>query len=374
MIPKLTKKPRFYFSSQKAARTTILILYICCIALIFFAYSSSKTYSENGYIFVPQRGGSVIIHGPNALATIKFYAGSSFFFFGLASYFAFVYIRIQNAQKNSTEVIVPERFTFKEVICPSCYKKDSIDPASYLICSDCMIKMEDSIEFYRKQSQIPEAINPQKKDPLTEKIYKFLYPDFDELSVFLMSFSLLLLFCLNAECRTDLIELIKPNLSNQATSSLISLCISIGVSLIILFGMAASFVHILIVSKKDIFSERLMKAFALITLMFIGIKSGYYVLENQNYMWIVSPVWNFLMALACYTGLGMIDEIPFNQADAKISQTILSIILVSIIFYILNYVLQLYWPIIFSLCVNYVVCINRGAVNSKFFKLYSIHS
>ncbi len=79
------------------------------------------------------------------------------------------------------------------------------------------------------------------------------------------------------------------------------------------------------------------------------------------------------MALICYSGLGRIDEIPFNQADAKYSQTFLSLILVSIIFYFLNTVLAVYWPITLSICINYVVCFNRGTVNSKFLKFYNIY-
>ena len=77
------------------------------------------------------------------------------------------------------------------------------------------------------------------------------------------------------------------------------------------------------------------------------------------------------MGSICYTGLAMIDEVPFNQDDSKYVQTFLSLILVSIIFYFLNNVLKLYWPITFSICINYVVCINKGAVNSKFLKIYT---
>ncbi|MEH0018454.1 MAG: hypothetical protein V6Z89_02320 [Desulfobacter sp.] len=373
MNTNMYQKPKFYFSSQKAARQTIFWLFVACAGLLIMAHTSLRSYETKGYITVPQRSGSIEIHGPDAMTTIYFYRGSSLFFFCLGSYFSIIYIRVRSANKRSPDKIVPETYTFKQVICPSCYKKASIDPSSYLICSDCSIKMEGLKEFYQKQSQSPEAKTAQKSDPLSEKIYRFLYPDFDELSIFLMGFVLLLLIFFNAECRSDLIELIKPNSSIGSTSSLLSICFSIGVTIILLFGMAASFIHVLIVSKKSGFSVRCMKAFALITLIFIGLKSGYYVLENHNYMWIVSPGWNFLMALACYSGLGMIDEIPFDQTDVKFLQTILSVILVSIIFYALNYVFELYWPITFSLCVNYVVCINRGAVNSKFLKLYNIH-
>lgn len=337
------------------------------------ACTSSLSYEQKGFITVPQRSGSIEIHGPDAMTTIYFYVGCSVFFFCIGSYYSIMYIRVRNANRKSTGTIVPETYTLKQVICPSCFKKESIDPSSYLICSNCFIKMEELKEFFRKQSKISENKNSKDSTPTGKKIYNFLYPDFDELSVFLMGFVLVLLAFFNAEFRIELIDVLSPSTSYaKAEPSIVSICLKIGCSLVILAGMVASFIHILIVSEKDDFSLLCMKTFALITLAYIGIKSGLYAFENERFIFMLSPGWNFLMAMACYSGLGMIDEIPFDQADSRFLQTFLSLVLVSIIFYLLNSILQLYWPIIFSICVNYVVCINRGAVNSKFLKLYSI--
>ena len=48
----------------------------------------------------------------------------------------------------------------------------------------------------------------------------------------------------------------------------------------------------------------------------IIIKSGIYALDKQNYVLLISPGWNILMAGICYTGLGMIDEVVLvNQGQ-----------------------------------------------------------
>ncbi len=376
MNTKLIKKPQFYFNSQKSARATIFWLFVICFILMIMAFTSYQSYETKGYITVPQKSGSIEIHGPDAMTTIYFYAGCSVLFFGLGLYFSFLYIRIQNTQRWSSNKIVPEECTPLYVICPSCLKKQTICASSDNLCPKCNTQMEDRKAYFAKPKNTPrEAVIVNKASKAIskyEKFYKSLYPDFSELSVFLLGYVLFLLILFNPECRKEIIELITPTSHHSSAPSIIHVCLSLGASIIIIFGVITSFTHLLIISKKDDFSVFCMKMFGLLIIGFIGFKSGLYALENQNYMFMISPAWNLIMGAICYSGLGMIDEIPFNQDDSKFMQTFLSLVLISIIFYFLNFVLKLYWPIIISICINYVVCINKGAVNSKFLKLYSL--
>lgn len=346
------KKPRFYFNSQKTARTTIFWLLIISFVFLTISYLSLKSYEKNGFITVSQRSGSFEIHGPAAMNTIYFYTGCFVLLFSLGCYFSIIYVRVRNAQRNSSNIIVPEKEIPEKIICPSCLNEGKNYFSSNL-CKQCYL---DEIS--------------KKPNSKFKKYYDFFYPDFDELSVFLIGFVLSLLLFFNSECRNDVIDLIKPNTKHIV----ISICMAIGVSLVIIIGMLTSFYHLLVFSKKNDLSLFFMKTFALMVLAYIGIKSGIYVLNNQNYLFVISPVWNLLMGAVCYCGLGMIDEIPFNQEDSTYPKTILSLILVLIIFLFLNFILELYWPIILSICINYVVCINRGAINSKYLKFYSLHS
>lgn len=152
MNSKLNKKPRFYFNSQKAARTTIFWLYVISFILLIMAYTSLQTYKEKGFISVPQKGSSVKIHGPGAITTIYFYVGSSVFFFGLGCYFSFIYIRIRNVQRRSSKIIVPEKCIPEEIICPSCLKKRPIYFSSNLICPKCKIQMEEINGYFDRHT------------------------------------------------------------------------------------------------------------------------------------------------------------------------------------------------------------------------------
>ncbi len=163
------------------------------------AFTSFRSYKTKGFITVSQRSGSIEIHGPDAMTTIYFYMGCSLFFFCLGSYFSIKYIHVRNANQKSSIKIVPETYTSIQVICPSCKKKESIDPSSYLICSDCMIKMEDLDEYFRRQSIALQNRGHEKSTSTFKKYYDLLYPDFDELSVFLMGFVLVLLFFFNID-------------------------------------------------------------------------------------------------------------------------------------------------------------------------------
>lgn len=347
----LTKKPKFYFNSQKTARITIFWLYVACL-LVFLLYRNSlSTYEQRGYIRVPQRGVDSYIHGPDAMTTINFYKGFSASLFLLSAYFSVMYLRIRNAQQKTSFVIVPEREVPELIRCPACLKEKPRYRASDL-CAQCTVK--------RKPPRPPRSNS--------RKVYEFLYPDFDELTVFLMGYVLCLLFFFNPDCQAE----IRENLQTITAHAGLPAVLALVMILLTIFGMVTSFTHLLVVCRKDPFSMTCMKAFALALLMVIGIKSGGHALEHQNVLYMVSPGWNLIMSAVCYTGLGMLDEVPFNQADSGYMQTFLSLVLVSVIFYFLNTVFELYWPITFSLCINYVVCINRGAVNSKFLKLYSV--
>jgi len=377
MTSNLNKKPRFYFNSQKAARDTIIGLFVGGVLLLILAFTSYLTFIEHGYISIPQKGGQdYLVHGASAKATIYLYICSCAILFGLAGYFSITYNRIRNAQKKHSITIVPEHCTPLEVICPECLKKYTICTTSDCSCYECGSQLEERKKYYERQN-LPKRRTEIISDYYTksvssfEQFYKSLYPDLNELSIFLMGFILFLLIIFNPECRTEIMHFFDSKTGPYNMAPSLYIFLAIGFSVIAILATGISFAHLLVISKKDNFSVLCMKIFALLLLGYIGIKSGVYAFEKHNYVLWISPGWNILMTAICYAGLGMIDEIPFDQMDSKFRQTFLSLVLVSIIFYFLNFVLKLYWPIIFSLCINYVICINKG-VNSTFLKQYNI--
>ncbi len=127
-------------------------------------YSSSKTYEKKGYVSVPQRSGSTLIYGPSAKATINTYAGFSLLFFGLGSYFSFIYIRIRSAKKQSTKIIVPEECIPEELICPSCLFKSSIYSSLNLTCPKCNNPMEEVKGFFDRRGYPSEKKENHEKN------------------------------------------------------------------------------------------------------------------------------------------------------------------------------------------------------------------
>lgn len=372
------KKPRFYFRTQKAARWTIFCLFAISAGFMIMTFTSLNSYKTNGYITVHQKSGSFEIHGPDAMTTIYCHVGSAVFFFGLGTYFSVMYILVRNAQKRSSQIIVPEECILQKVICPSCMTKQTICDSSEEICSKCNLQMIDQDSYFSSEDYL-KKIKPFDKGFTKavsgyEKFYKSLYPDFSELSIFLIGFVLCLLLYFNPECRNEILEPYRSFEKNILTGSLLAhvLLLTMGLA-VTAAGILASFYHILVTAEKGEEALVTMKLFALITLTFIGLKSGFHVLENQSFILIVSPAWNLITAAVCYAGLGMIDEIPFDQTDSKYWQTFLSLVLIATIFFFLNSVLKLYWPVTFSICINYIICLNKGMINSKFLKLYTIY-
>ena len=234
---------------------------------MIMAFTSYRSYENKGYITVPQKSGSVEIHGPDAMTTVYFYAGCSVLFFGLGLYFFFMYILIQNVQKWSSNKIVPEECTPLNVICPSCLKKQTICASSDRLCPKCSTKMEDQKDYFARPENTPRktviANKASKAISSYEKFYKSLYPDFSELSVFLLGYVLFLLILFNPECRKEAIAFFTPTAHHSSSQSITNGCLILGASVIIILGVVTSFTHLLINSNKDAFSVFCMKIFGL---------------------------------------------------------------------------------------------------------------
>lgn len=148
--------------------------------------------------------------------------------------------------------------------------------------------------------------------------------------------------------------------------------ILIVITFFMLSGIITSIYHIFTSGKKGELSEICMKIFVLLLTGFVGIKSGIHILESNNLILSFSPVWNIFNGIFLIYSLGFIEEIPFDQKDANFKQVFISLLIVSTIFGLLNFVYKFYWALTFSYCLNYSICLNRIILKisiSKFIKL-----
>ena len=101
------------------------------------------------------------MHGESARMTIYCYLGGCALIFGLGGYFSISYIRIRNAQKKSSQVIVPEKCEPDRIICSSCLYSSPVYLSEGLLCPKCKGQMEEINGYLKKHTYLNEV---KKKD------------------------------------------------------------------------------------------------------------------------------------------------------------------------------------------------------------------
>ncbi len=96
-----------------------------------------------------------------------------------------------------------------------------------------------------------------------------------------------------------------------------------------------------------------------------GVKSGLYVWEYKLFEISIFPVWNVFIGIFFIYSSSFIEEIPFDQTDAKPLQILFSLAVISLILYTFRFVFHGYWAIVFSICVSYSFCINRAILKAQ---------
>jgi hypothetical protein len=193
-------------------------------------------------------------------------------------------------------------------------------------------------------------------DLMKEKAGWFI-PVYDELSLFLMAATLILLYIVNTTMRVQIHNWISEY-------SNVSVYI---VGAIFLCGLCLSIYHTFTNREKTDVEKWGMLIFAVLANAVSAIVAGLYVLKNDNVRnWlIIFPIWNIINGamLLLMLRFKIIDEECISDRDATPIQIILGLSAVLIIFIFCNYVFKLYWAITFSICIIYTTSFDRALQN-----------
>jgi DNA-directed RNA polymerase subunit RPC12/RpoP len=233
----------------------------------------------------------------------------------------------------------------------------SNEPEYFSAC-DCKSNVNDYwAEFYR------------------EKLKRFV-PTYDELSLSLMSFSLIMLLVGNPPMREEICKLLKliMGLYTYAADKdcpfhgegliyiiliMIGLPVAIGV---FLYGFGLSIYHIYTTREKTSFEKQAMLIFAVFTNICTAALAGIHLLRESFGLTIIFPIWNLINAglLVELVKYEMIDEHCLSDHEATYPQIIIGMTAIFIIFVFCNFVLNLYWAVTFSICIVYTASFNRS--------------
>jgi DNA-directed RNA polymerase subunit RPC12/RpoP len=201
------------------------------------------------------------------------------------------------------------------------------------------------------------------------ELYKEFFPAYDELTLFLTAFTLIMLFIANASLRELIHKLwiIAPN----------SLFIYLGPA-IFLCGFALSIYHFYSTREKTDFEKWVMFVFAIGTNICTAVIAGIYMLRESAGWVIIFPIWNLFNAvLMILMNMFLIDQhcttiyrYCITDRQATYHQTIISLTAVFLIFAFCNFVFNLHWAVTFSICIAYTTSFDK-ALQSVFPRLSS---
>jgi DNA-directed RNA polymerase subunit RPC12/RpoP len=195
---------------------------------------------------------------------------------------------------------------------------------------------------------------PEDTAELIKEKAGWFIPVYDELSLFLMAITLILLYIINSPMRG---QIHKWMITQHSILAYI-------LAAIFLCGLCLSIYHIFTTREKTDIEKWGMLFFAVLANAVTGIIAGVYVIKNTTaHDWLlVFPIWNIVNGalLLLMLRFRIIDEECISDRDATASEVIIGLAAVFVILIFCNYVFKLHWAITFSICIIYATSFDRA--------------
>jgi cytochrome b561 len=192
---------------------------------------------------------------------------------------------------------------------------------------------------------------------LCKEEFGFLIPTYDELSLFLISVTMIVFYLANSRMRNQINAFFTKAAEIHAWVLFVPL-------VLLLATIGLCIYHAFTTREKTMLEKKVMMSFAVLTNFVAGTIAAVYTLKDtvaSNWL-LVFPIWNIIngVLMLIMVSLGIIDEDCISDRDANITEVIIGLIAVLAIFAICNYALKLHWAITFSICIIYATSFDRA--------------
>ena len=221
----------------------------------------------------------------------------------------------------------------------------------------------------RPEPYVPEwdkdthQMTPKQAEELIElckEDFGFLIPTYDELSLFLMSVTMIVFYLANSRMRNQIDTFFVKAAELGAWILFIPL-------VLFLATIGLCIYHVFTTREKTMFEKRVMMSFAVLMNLVTGTIAAVYTLTNAvaSDWLLVFPIWNIIngVLMLLMVSLGIIDEECISDRDANATEVVIGMAAVLIIFALCNYVFKLHWAITFSICIIYTTSFDRALQN-----------
>ena len=196
-------------------------------------------------------------------------------------------------------------------------------------------------------------------------------PTYDEQSLFLTAFTMLLIMLFNKNIKFDMLLLLNRKIKfDEITSSFHQVIFVMGPFIffllaIILPGFFLSLYHVFTKRQKTRIEKHLMLLFAVITNATIGIAAGIYIIRQCPVWLMIFPILNIINCIFILIMLDarIVNETCIIERKTTLGRVILGLTTTIIIFALCNYIFNLYWALTFSICIIYAANFDRAVQN-----------
>jgi DNA-directed RNA polymerase subunit RPC12/RpoP len=200
---------------------------------------------------------------------------------------------------------------------------------------------------------LPKAMtNQEQQEQAVKKAFSFLTPRYDDLTLFALSLSFLLLWLINADLRRDLTKVFLEGWSGDITIWLI----------VAVIGMALSLINVFLQREKSDFEKSTMLIFAVVVTAGTGLYAGWIMLHESKGWLLIFPAWNILNGglLLLLFRLGVVDTDCIVDEQASFAEVVLTAICVPVLLTVCHYWFELHWAVTFSIAVAYTMSLHNG--------------
>jgi DNA-directed RNA polymerase subunit RPC12/RpoP len=186
----------------------------------------------------------------------------------------------------------------------------------------------------------------------TKKAMSPLLPRYDELTLFALSVTFLLLLAISPQMQREL-----PKAALLVRDGRIFIILGLAV-----IGMVFSLFGIFFRRPKPDLVKWPMLVFAVVVTAGTGIYAGYVTLKTARGWLMVFPAWNVVNGalLLLLFRAGLLDPDCILDRAAKFLQVVLTVICVGILLAVCQYGFKLHWAITYSVCVGYTMSLHHG--------------
>jgi len=220
---------------------------------------------------------------------------------------------------------------------------------------------EESAESSGLDKDLEELV--EEDAPADRMRFVNLY--FDEGSLFMISFSLLVLLVIDSNMRQDVHTFISRLCGSSTLTAFLGVCL-----LLVPFfaGLALSVFHAFSKREKTFFEKAAMLFFAVAVIAGTGLYAGWYIWISSSGFWLlIFAVWNIV-----YSGLLIVDfeRIVFademdgdyvSDFDATFSEVLFGAIAAVIVIFCCRYRFGLHWAVTYSICTTFASGLGRAA-------------